>query len=227
MLRAVATAGAQVREAALRIDEADLSRWSPTAGPARCWWPAWAGRASLVTCSPRSPGWRVPFPLIAHRGYRLPGWVGPMDLVVSVSCSGRTEETLAVTDEALRRGRDLLTGLGLDASEVRANDRKLLFEDVGIVTMRTSDVPTYVEAGAADIGITGKDVLLEQSERAVYELLDLGLRPLHDGPCDRRWSRSRGGGTASPRRDARRHQIPAPPRTRTSRPRAAKSRSSR
>jgi ATP phosphoribosyltransferase len=36
-------------------------------------------------------------------------------------------------------------------------------------------VPTYVEHGAADIGITGKDVLLEQSEREVYELLDLGF----------------------------------------------------
>ena len=40
--------------------------------------------------------------------------------------------------------------------------------------MRPSDVPTYVEAGAADIGITGKDVLMEQSEREVYELVDLG-----------------------------------------------------
>jgi ATP phosphoribosyltransferase len=40
--------------------------------------------------------------------------------------------------------------------------------------MRPSDVPTYVEAGAADLGITGKDVLMEQSEREVYELLDLG-----------------------------------------------------
>lgn len=73
---------------------------------------------------------------------------------------------------------DLLDRLGVDTSEVRANDRKLLFEDAGIVTMRPSDVPTYVEAGAADIGITGKDVLAEQSERAVYELLDLGY-----GPC--------------------------------------------
>ena len=69
---------------------------------------------------------------------------------------------------------DLLDGLGIDTREVRANDRKLLFEDVGIVTMRPSDVPTYVEHGAADLGITGKDVLLEQAEREVYELLDLG-----------------------------------------------------
>ncbi len=74
----------------------------------------------------------------------------------------------------MRDSLDRLDVLGIDTSEVRANDRKLLFEDVGIVTMRPSDVPTYVEAGAADIGITGKDVLTEQADREVYELLDLG-----------------------------------------------------
>jgi ATP phosphoribosyltransferase len=74
----------------------------------------------------------------------------------------------------LKETLDLLDRLGLDTREVRQNDRKLLFEDVGIITMRPSDVPTYVEAGAADIGVTGKDVLMEQSEREVYELVDLG-----------------------------------------------------
>ncbi|WP_372791534.1 ATP phosphoribosyltransferase [Paraconexibacter sp.] len=83
--------------------------------------------------------------------------------------------TIAVPRGALMKDTlQVLEDLGLDTSEVRQNDRKLLFEDVGIVTMRPSDVPTYVEAGAADIGITGKDVLVEQSEREVYELLDLG-----------------------------------------------------
>ena len=87
--------------------------------------------------------------------------------------------TLAVPRGALFGSTlDLLDRLGVDTAEVRANDRKLLFEDAGLVTMRPSDVPTYVEAGAADLGITGKDVLAEQSERAVYELLDLRL-----GPC--------------------------------------------
>ena len=69
----------------------------------------------------------------------------------------------------------LLARLGVDTDEVRRNDRKLLFEDTGVVTMRPSDVPTYVEAGVADIGITGKDVLMEQTEREVYELYDLGF----------------------------------------------------
>jgi len=83
---------------------------------------------------------------------------------------------IAVPRGALMDGTlDLLDGLGVDTSEVRANDRKLLFENVGIVTMRPSDVPTYVEAGAADIGIVGKDVLMEQAGRDVYELLDLGF----------------------------------------------------
>jgi ATP phosphoribosyltransferase len=84
--------------------------------------------------------------------------------------------TIAVPRGALfSQTLDLLDRLDLDTAEVRANDRKLLFEDVGIVTMRPSDVPTYVEHGAADIGITGKDVLLEAPDRDVYELLDLGF----------------------------------------------------
>ncbi len=83
--------------------------------------------------------------------------------------------TIAVPRGALlRETLDRLDALGLDTSEVRTNDRKLLFGDIGVVTMRPSDVPTYVEAGAADVGITGKDVLTEQPEREVYELLDLG-----------------------------------------------------
>ena len=73
---------------------------------------------------------------------------------------------------------DLLDRLGIDTAEVRSNDRKLLFEAAGLVTMRPSDVPTYVEAGAADLGITGKDVLAEHPERDVYELLDLGFGPV-------------------------------------------------
>ena len=70
---------------------------------------------------------------------------------------------------------DRLDTVGVDTAAVRSNDRKLLFADEGLVTMRPSDVPTYVEAGAADVGITGKDVLREQAERDVVELLDLGF----------------------------------------------------
>ncbi len=71
---------------------------------------------------------------------------------------------------------DALDAAGIDTAALRGASRSLIFEgdDIALVTMRPSDVPTYVEAGAADVGITGKDVLLEQADRAVYELLDLG-----------------------------------------------------
>jgi ATP phosphoribosyltransferase len=83
--------------------------------------------------------------------------------------------TIAVPRGALLGGTlDLLDALGVDTAEVRSNDRRLLFEEAGIVTMRPSDVPTYVEHGSADVGVVGKDVLLEQSHRNVYELVDLG-----------------------------------------------------
>ncbi len=91
----------------------------------------------------------------------------------------RAPLTIAVPRGALLKDTlDLLDAVGISTAEVRANDRKLLFADVGIVTMRPSDVPTYVEAGAADVGITGKDVLTEQDERQVVEVLDLAY-----GPC--------------------------------------------
>ena len=60
------------------------------------------------------------------------------------------------------------------------------------MTMRPSDVPTYVEAGAADLGITGKDVLAEQRDRAVYELLDLGFGACRMVLAGRRGDRSLG-----------------------------------
>jgi ATP phosphoribosyltransferase len=72
---------------------------------------------------------------------------------------------------------DTLDAAGIDTAAVRGESRALIFpgESITLVTMRPSDVPTYVEAGAADVGITGKDVLLEQADRVVYELLDLGF----------------------------------------------------
>ena len=94
---------------------------------------------------------------------RGPGGAAMNDLRIAVPRGALLSETL-----------DLLNRLGIDTDEVRRNDRRLLFEDAGIITMRPSDVPTYVEAGAADIGITGKDVLMEQFGREIYELVDLG-----------------------------------------------------
>jgi ATP phosphoribosyltransferase len=85
--------------------------------------------------------------------------------------------SLALPRGALFDGSlDLLDRAGVDTAELRGDSRSLVFEtaELRLVTMRPSDVPTYVEAGAADLGITGKDVIAEQADRAVYELVDLG-----------------------------------------------------
>jgi ATP phosphoribosyltransferase len=72
---------------------------------------------------------------------------------------------------------DLLEQVGLDLTEVRSNSRKLVFDTPAgtrFITMRPTDVPTYVEYGAADVGLVGKDVLKEHAKN-VYEVLDLGI----------------------------------------------------
>ena len=72
----------------------------------------------------------------------------------------------------------LLAGAGYDCHEAFDDSRKLVFESaaagVRYFLVKPSDVAIYVEHGAADIGIVGKDILLE-SGADVYELLDLGL----------------------------------------------------
>lgn len=86
---------------------------------------------------------------------------------------------------ALSKGRILKQTLPLlaQAGIVPADDiddsRKLIFAtnraDVRLLAVRPSDVPTYVEFGAADLGVAGKDVLLEAGCQNIYELVDLGI----------------------------------------------------
>ena len=69
-----------------------------------------------------------------------------------------------------------LAAIGYDAAGLREDSRKLVITNeekkLRFIITKTADLPTYVEYGAADIGIIGKDVLLEDN-RDVYELLDL------------------------------------------------------
>ena len=97
--------------------------------------------------------------------------------VLRATAIGEGPLRLAVPRGSLFEGTlALLDRIGVPTVELRSDSRSLVFEAGGLVlvTMRPSDVPTYVEAGAAQLGITGKDVLLEQRDRAVYELADLG-----------------------------------------------------
>lgn len=77
---------------------------------------------------------------------------------------------------------DLLAKIGYTAEGLTEKSRKLVITNeekkIKFIITKTADVPTYVEYGAADIGIIGKDVLME-SEKDVYELLDLGFGRCH------------------------------------------------
>ena len=86
--------------------------------------------------------------------------------------------------EQLPKGRlgkkvyDMFEKAGFGCPSIRENSRKLIFENaeagVRFFWVKPSDVAIYVERGAADIGVAGKDILLEY-EPDVYELLDLGI----------------------------------------------------
>ncbi|MFQ5428143.1 MAG: ATP phosphoribosyltransferase [Thermodesulfobacteriota bacterium] len=78
----------------------------------------------------------------------------------------------------LQSARGLFKAAGIDFSVILQNDRRLIAEDpaqgLRFMVVRSQDVPTYVEHGAADVGIAGRDVLLE-NERDLYEPLDLDI----------------------------------------------------
>lgn len=88
--------------------------------------------------------------------------------------------TIALTKgRILKETLPLLARAGIEPAEDMAASRKLVFdsnhEDVQLVVIRGSDVPTYVRHGAADLGVVGKDILLEHGAEGLYEPLDLGI----------------------------------------------------
>lgn len=85
--------------------------------------------------------------------------------------------TIAISKGRLEKDSfKLFSQIGVSCSEYRDSSRKLIFlsedQNISFIRVKPSDVPTYVEYGAADIGIVGKDTLLEE-RKELYELLDL------------------------------------------------------
>lgn len=77
-----------------------------------------------------------------------------------------------------KKGYELFKKLGFICREMEGNSRKLIFADnknkVNFILVKAVDVPTYVEQGSADIGIVGKDIIMEQ-DKDIYEVYDLGF----------------------------------------------------
>ena len=88
--------------------------------------------------------------------------------------------TLALTKgRILRETLPLLARAGIAPEDDILQSRKLLFPSgrggLQLLVLRGADVPTYVRHGAADLGVVGKDVLLERGAEGLYEPLDLGI----------------------------------------------------
>ncbi|MGM0552734.1 MAG: ATP phosphoribosyltransferase [Pseudomonadota bacterium] len=92
----------------------------------------------------------------------------PNSLTIALSKGRILEDTLP-----------LLASAGIELLEDPERTRKLILdttrEDVKIVVVRATDVPTYVQHGAAQVGVAGKDVLMEHGATGLYEPLDLGI----------------------------------------------------
>jgi glucose/mannose-6-phosphate isomerase len=171
-LLALATAGAQVREAMTLSSEAGIERVAGGERPRSVLVASLGGSAVVADVLEllAEPG--SPVPVSVRRNLPLPGWVGPLDLVVAVSLSGRAPGPLAVAAEAARRGASILTVGAADSplAEVCARARGV---HIGVGRGRTSSrtalwsLLTPVLLAADELGLidAGGSVLSETADR--------------------------------------------------------------
>jgi len=171
-LVALATAGAQVREAVTLSREARIERVAGGDRPRSVLVASLGGSAVVANVLEllAEPG--SPVPVTVRRNLPLPGWVGPLDLVVAVSLSGRAQGPLAVAAEAARRGASLLTvgasdspladvcararGVHIDVGRGRTSSRTALWS---LLT------PVVLAADALGLIQAGESVLSDTADR--------------------------------------------------------------
>jgi len=192
MLRAVASSGAQVRTAAAASEEAGLARLAADDRPRSVVVLGMGGSAVAGDVLAAAAGPACPVPLVTHRGYDLPAWVGAADLVVAVSCSGRTEETLSALDVAVRRGSRLLV-VGAEDSPVheRARQARGLFvaapqgrqPRASLWSLATPLVVAGHHLGLLPTGGPGLAETLEATAARLEQVADR-CRPTSDAPLN-------------------------------------------
>ncbi len=173
MLRAVASAAAQVREAVQLSAEAGLASLADEDHPRSVVVCGMGGSGIAGDVLAAVAGASCPVPVLTHRGHGLPTWVGAADLVVAVSCSGGTEETLSALEEAVRRGcRLLVVGAAGSPLEALGARGRALFVPVGQGRQPRASIwalstPLVVAADALGLLRAGPTVL-----EATAELLE-------------------------------------------------------
>ncbi len=180
MLPAIASGAAQVREAAALSAEAGLSRLADEGRPRAivvCGMGG-SGIAGDVLAAVVGPGCAVP--VLTHRGYGLPGWVGAGDLVVAVSCSGSTEETLSSLAEAVKRGSRLLVvgAAGSPVDDLGARGRAVFVPVTQGRQPRASvwSLSTPLVVAADVLGLVQADAAVVEAAAARLEQVALSCR---------------------------------------------------
>lgn len=178
MLRAIASGASQVREAALLAREAGVDALSEHGRPRAVVVCGMGGSGIAGDVLAAVAGPACPVPVLTHRGYGLPAWVGAADLVIAVSCSGTTEETLSATEEAVRRGCRLLVVGGADSPIAALSQRgRGVFVPVTQgrqprATVWALSTPLVIAADALGLLTAGDDVV----EATAARLEDVALR---------------------------------------------------
>lgn len=171
MLRLVAGSGAQVREAAVAAAEAGLSRLSAEGRP-RAVVVAGAGTAGLCgDMLAAVAGTACAVPVVVHRGYDLPLWVGAADAVIGVSCSGSSEEALSAVEQAAHRGC-VVVGVGAADSPLadivgrsRGVHLPVPAGRVSRASLWAQSVPVLLAGAALDILTLGEADLAATADR--------------------------------------------------------------
>ncbi|WP_030168953.1 SIS domain-containing protein [Spirillospora albida] len=181
MLRQVASSAAQIREARRAAEEAGVAAVADDGRPRAIVVTGMGGSGISGDVLAAVCGTGCPVPIMTVRGYTLPGWVGAADLVIAVSCSGGTEETLAVAVEAARRGCRLLfvgcTDSPLAAFAAQSRAPFVPVRSVGQprATLWGLTVPLLVAARSLGLSDTTDDVL--ESAAALLEDVAHRCRP--------------------------------------------------
>jgi len=177
MLRQVASAAAQVRTALRSCDETDLSGFTPDGRPRAVVVAGMGGSGTAGDILGAVCGAGSPVQVTPVRTARLPGWTGAADVVVAVSSSGTTPETLAVATEAARRGCRLVAvgaeGSALHRIAEQARAPFIRVDQAGTVLPRQTlwalTVPLLVIAERLGIARVGAEVY-ERAARRLEEV---------------------------------------------------------
>jgi glucose/mannose-6-phosphate isomerase len=192
MLRATADAGAQVRRALASIDRDAVRRIADDGRPRSVVVAGMGGSGISGDVLAAVCGSGCPVLVTTVRDYTLPGWVGPLDLVIAVSCSGSTEETLSVAAEAVKRGCRVV-GVGSAGSPLEQTVRSttsgvFLAVDAGDLMPRASlwllATPLLVVANALEIADVPDSALEAAADVLDSVATECGVAvPLADNPA--------------------------------------------